>query len=166
MDIASHGFWGALAFGRRARKSFWLSFIFGALPDFIPFAPVVIEALIGNQRIFIGHGAITVLPNYVHGAYNVTHSLVVFIAAFVLVWLVRKKPFFEMSAWGLHILFDIPFHTKEFFPTPFLWPLSDFSVDGIPWSSPGVFIPNIILLILLYVRFWYITDYKPRHSLK
>lgn len=35
MDIVSHGLWGAIAFGRRTRSSFWLSFVFGIAPDFV-----------------------------------------------------------------------------------------------------------------------------------
>ena len=32
MDIVSHGLWGALAFGRKNRRSFWLAFGIGLAP--------------------------------------------------------------------------------------------------------------------------------------
>jgi len=42
----------------------------------------------------------------------------------------------------------------EFFPTPFLWPISDFKVDAWVWGSYYIFIPNVILLIALYSWFF------------
>jgi hypothetical protein len=69
------------------------------------------------------------------------------------VWLVRKKPLLEMGAWVLHICMDIPTHGTAFFPTPFLWPVSDLHVDGVPWSRPYIFFPNVALLAVLYA--WY-----------
>lgn len=67
----------------------------------------------------------------------------------------------EMLAWPLHILVDIPTHSERFFPTPFLWPLSDFHVDGHPWSDPRIFIPNVILIAGLYT--WYYW-WRPRRE--
>lgn len=60
-----------------------------------------------------------------------------------------------MLAWLAHILLDIPFHTKAYFPTKLLWPLSDFSFDGISWGDARVWFPQLALLaaMLLY-RFW------------
>ena len=37
MDILSHGLWGAIAFGRRNRPSFWLAFVIGLAPDLLSF---------------------------------------------------------------------------------------------------------------------------------
>ena len=36
-----------------------------------------------------------------------------------------------MLAWPFHIILDFPFHSKEYFPTKIIWPVSDFSFDGI-----------------------------------
>ena len=48
------------------------------------------------------------IPTYVYHAYNVTHSLVIFAAAFALVWMIRRKCPWVMGAWGLHILLRHP----------------------------------------------------------
>ena len=37
MDIVSHGLWGAIAFGRKSRSSFWLAFLIGLAPDLFSF---------------------------------------------------------------------------------------------------------------------------------
>jgi len=59
-----------------------------------------------------------------------------------------------MWAWGLHILMDIPTHSTDFFPTPFLWPFSGYRVDGISWGHPYIFFPNVVVLIVLYILFF------------
>jgi hypothetical protein len=66
-----------------------------------------------------------------------------------------RKPLWEFSAWGLHVLYDIPFHERRFFPTPFLWPVSSYTFDGISWGHPLVFIPNVTALALLAAIFLY-----------
>jgi hypothetical protein len=95
------------------------------------------------------------IPQYVHHLYDVTHSLVVFTVVFGTVWWVRKKPLLELLAWPLHIIVDMPTHSSAFFPTPFLWPVSDFTIDGISWGTPWIFIPNVVLILVLYLV-WYI----------
>ena len=85
-----------------------------------------------------------------HHLYDVTHSFVVFLAVFALLWLVMKRPVWELGAWGLHVLVDIPTHSFAFFPTPIFWPLSDWKFDGWQWSQPAILIPNFTVLLLLY----------------
>ncbi|MGQ0812296.1 MAG: metal-dependent hydrolase [Nitrospiraceae bacterium] len=102
------------------------------------------------------------IPQYVHHLYNVTHSLVVFLILFLLVWALVKWPVWELSAWGLHVLMDIPLHSFAFFPTPFLWPLSDWKFNGRQWMTPSIVIPNATLLILLYA--WYCAQLKRRRG--
>jgi len=44
-------------------------------------------------------------------------------------------------------------------PTPFLWPISTYKINGIPWSHQLIFFPNIILLVFFY---FYFFVYKKR----
>ena len=158
MDIISHGLWGSVAFGRKNRKSFLLAFLFGVMPDLLSFGIFFVLTLFGvfQRPDFGGLEPPTneMIPHFVHSLYNITHSLVVFVVLFALLWLIFKRPILEFGAWGLHILVDIPTHSSAFFPTPFLWPLSDFMVDGKNWSSPYIFIPNVVLLFVLYLWFF------------
>ena len=48
--------------------------------------------------------------------------------------------------WFFHILIDIPGHTIQFFPTPFLHPFSDLMFDGVRWSTWSFFFPQVIAL--------------------
>ena len=160
MDIISHGLWGSIAFGRKNKKSFRTAFLFGLAPDFLAFAPLFILIFLG----IVDRPSIppmeppdtSLIPSFVYGVYNVTHSLFVFAAAFLFLWIILRKPMWEICAWGLHILLDIPTHSYQFFPTPFLWPISDFRFDGIGWSDPYIFFPNIVVLLILYVWFYLI----------
>jgi len=102
-----------------------------------------------------GHPDITEFPLYAQNLYNATHSLIVFALIFSLVWLFNRKPLWIMLAWALHILIDIPTHDITLFPTPFLWPLSQFRFDGISWHKPIVMILDVSLLFIFYL-YWFI----------
>jgi membrane-bound metal-dependent hydrolase YbcI (DUF457 family) len=98
----------------------------------------------------------------VHDLYHFTHSFVIFALAFAAVWVFRRKAFLPMLAWPLHIIVDIPTHSTNFFPTPFLWPFFDnLRVDGIPWSHPMIFIPNVVLLAAVYLWFFVVRPRLP-----
>src|SRR6266568_98541 len=141
MDIISHGLWGGVTVGRKSRRSFWTAFCFGVAPDLFAFGPMFANRMFIHGLDFLNKLGkppdASSIPAYVHGVYNVTHSLVVFAVAFAVVWLIRRKPLLEMGAWALHICMDIFTHSTAFFPTPF------------------IFIPNVVLLAVLYAWFLY-----------
>lgn len=157
MDFISHGLWGGIAFGRKNKKFFLWSFLIGIAPDVFSFGILMVVNFVGflrgsSSNWHGGSGApdASQIPEFVHVLYNVTHSLVVFSLVFLLVWFIFKKPFWPLAAWGLHILVDIPTHSAEFFPTPFLWPFSNFYISGINWSNPWIFFSDWILIFLAY----------------
>ena len=158
MDIISHGLYGGIAVGRKSKKSYWLAFILGIAPDLLAFGPYFLLVLFGilpRQNFSVEPPAQALMPDFVQTSYAITHSLVIFLIVFALVWLILRRPMWELGAWGLHILVDIPTHSYTFFPTPFLWPISNFEVDGHAWGTPEIFIPNVALLIVLYLS-WYL----------
>lgn len=169
MDVLSHGLWGGISFGRKSRRSFWLAFLFGVLPDVIPFGPFFAAVFLGFYErpsfTFGGHPPEYLMPPFVHYLYQWTHSLLIFTAVFAFVWLLLHRPVYELLAWPLHIVFDIFTHTESFFPTPFLWPLSNYHVSFINWSDPRIFIPNVTALAALYVLF-FLTRFRRRRGVK
>ncbi len=167
MDTLSHGLWGSLAFGRRSKKSFWLAFFFGMAPDVFSFGPFFMSAFFGLAAWpkFSSHQSDpNLIPHYVHLLYQPTHSLIIFAAAFLLVWLIRKKPLWEMTAWGLHVLYDIPFHDRGFFATPFLWPVSSYTFNGWSWGHWWIFFPNVAALTILYAIWRYRRQQHKRYA--
>lgn len=161
MDIISHGLWGAIAFGRENRKLFGYSFLLGMAPDLVSFGFYTVGTWFG---IFSHpdwrsgeHPIPGEIPVFVHTLYNYSHSLIVFFVVFGLIWLFFHRPIWPVAAWGLHILVDIPTHAADFFPTPFLFPLSDFHINGISWSNPIIFFPNVLLLFMGLI--WFLWRY-------
>lgn len=158
MDIFSHGLYGGIAFGKRSKRDYITAFLFGVGPDLLAFGPFFLFMLLGLvawPAWGLEPPSSRMIPEYVYFLYSITHSLVIYGLFFALLWWLRKKNFAKLTlGWPLHILVDIPTHSNAFFPTPFLWPLSSFSVNGIPWSHVEIFIPNVIVIVLLY-SYWY-----------
>ena len=156
MDTLSHALWGRGLFGYRGLA--WPAFFFGAMPDLFSFGILIIYRLIsGDYTHVIGGGPppLNSIPWWVFINYDISHS---FVNAFICITIVRrfnKNIAFAMWAWPFHILLDFPFHSKAFFPTKLLWPITDFSFDGIPWSRPEIWFPNLagILILFIYRRY-------------
>ena len=156
MDILSHGLWGGIAFGRSNRPSFWLAFVVGLAPDLLSFGILYGAVTLGMADApDFSHGTPpeSTIPQYVHQLYNVTHSFLVFLLVFLLVWHLHRQPLWELAAWGLHVLVDVPTHSFAFFPTPVFWPLSNWKFDGWQWMTPVILVSNYVLLAVCYACF-------------
>ncbi len=153
MDLVSHALWGGIVFGQRSKKNFFTAAGITILPDVLTeglFAGLYLLD-IGNMPGWEnGHPNIPAYPFWAQNFYNSTHSVIVFTLCFLLIWMLVRKPVWIIGAWGLHILIDIPTHSINLFPTPFLWPLSDYKFNGIGWHNPLVLGANILLLLGAY----------------
>lgn len=153
MDFISHALWGGITIGRKSRKFFLSAMGISLLPDLLTeglFAMLYLAGIGDMPGWDAGHPDIIDYPIWAQYLYSGTHSLILFVPVFLILWGWAGKPVWLAGAWGLHILIDIPTHTLELFPTPFLWPLSDFKVDGIPWDQPTVIIIDMVLLLSVY----------------
>lgn len=172
MDIFAHVLWanagarGANAIADKkpevsGKRKFhmspgWTAF-FGVAPDFfaftIPFVFALFKVTFSKEPIysFFGHhGSIGGfdLASYL---YQFSHSLIIFALVFILVWVISKRPRWELLGWALHILIDIPSHSINFYPTPFLFPISDYRFPyGIQWSNMWYMIINYSALTLVW----------------
>ncbi len=150
MDFVSHSLWGGLAFGRETKRAFLLAAVISITPDLLTeglFGALYLLGIGGMPGWEHGHPNITDYPAFAQTLYNATHSFIPFAGIFGLTWLLSRKPVWILAAWGLHIAIDIPTHSLALFPTPFLWPLSSFKVDGIGWDNPVVIALNVIMLL-------------------
>ena len=93
----------------------------------------------------------SILFNITSGIYNFTHSIFVFLIVFLLVFLILKRPLLEMAGWLFHIIIDIPTHSYRFYPTPFLWPFSQWKFDGISWAEPWFIAINYSAIAIVYL---------------
>lgn len=151
MDVFSHGLWGWAFLNK---EKWYLAMFFGILPDIISFGPHLLYMFF-NGGLKAGKPDIAAIPKYVFTIYNVMHSIIVVALVFAIIFLLTKKVYIFMLAWPIHILMDIPTHTKEFFPTKFLFPLSGFYIDGFSWGQWWFMAINYSLLLIVYAVIFY-----------
>ena len=151
MDILAHGLWGGVTFGRK--KLLGLAILFGVLPDLLAFGPFFVIKLI-NRTFQFGKPNLAEIPNWVFTSYDFSHSLFTAIILYLIIRYFNKTLSYTFLAYPLHILCDIFTHSKSFFPTPFLFPISDFKVNGISWSDPTFMLVNYSAIITAYIIFF------------
>ena len=86
--------------------------------------------------------------------YAVGHSLVAFALVNGFIALLTHRRAEGLFGWLLHILIDIPTHSFNYYATRFLWPISDFRVDGIAWWTPWFWVSTYAALDVIYVGLW------------
>lgn len=152
----------------------WMAW-WGVFPDLfaftIPFSVLIFNLITGGmsfsdfprpENVEPAHAGAEKAFGIAPYLYNVSHSAVAFLVVFYGIWLLRGahakkegKTFlsvlpFPLLGWLLHILIDIPTHSYDFYPTPFLWPVSEFKIDGISWGVRWFMLLNYSSILLAY----------------
>lgn len=154
MDILAHGLWTNVVYGQAPPRRHWWGVFFGVAPDLASFGVFFMQRLVTSGLPF-GQPELITIPSYIYHLYNYTHSLVVFVLTALVVYLARGRRLpWVMGGWGLHIAIDIFTHGRDFFPTPFLWPLSHATVNSFSWADPWFMALNYGALAVVYVA-WY-----------
>ncbi len=163
MDFISHALWPVAIFQNARWK--WKAALFGILPDVGTFAPLIylfsqdglrqVKWIIPfTNRIGIPYLTLTI-PDGWMAPYYLLHSMVVWIVVVTVVFFFRKKMYWPLLGWGLHIAFDMFLHSGRY-ATQILYPLSDWAIDSeVGWQDPWVLAVNwISLLVLLGILFF------------
>lgn len=173
MDIISHGLWGAAAAkglnikikNSGNKVNLKAAMFWGMFPDLfaftVPFILIFYGFIFGNGNKFYAPRIDEIEPaskdtqtvfKIAHFLYNISHSAIVFIIIFAVIFLIFKKINYSMLAWPLHILMDIPTHSYKFFPTPVFWPVSEWKFRyGFSWANIWFEILNYSLLIIIFI---------------
>jgi len=78
-------------------------------------------------------------PTWMATVHHLAHRfLVVAVYAVVVRVLRRQWPAAESKAWALHILIDLPMHSRRRWAPQFLWPVSTVTIDGVSWAEAAV----------------------------
>jgi hypothetical protein len=162
MDIVAHGLWAGAAAVAAQRAGVKVRPVWAAawamFPDVLAFGPPVavglwmlVSGAAGSARP--GHAGV---PHVHLGAplYPLGHSLVTFAVVFGLVTLAMRRPPLAMLGWLTHILIDIPTHSNSYYATRFLWPLSGYSINGVPWWTPWLWVCTYVGLAITYLVLW------------
>jgi hypothetical protein len=159
MEIVAHGLWAAAAAitakrSTSARIHVGWAVWWTAFPDVLAFGPSVAIGL--WLRLAGGNSGSAAIPRVHIGLplYPAGHSLIVFLAVFGIVSILARRIVLEMLGWLLHILIDIPTHSLDYYATRFLWPVSDFRVDGIAWWTPWFWAATYGALGVTYFWLW------------
>lgn len=171
MDVFSHWLWGMAL--TRKKVSWKISGPMGVLPDLLAFIPASIYRMTnGIKSTRVDENSVTSDMPVAWEIYQWTHSLtiVAFLygcAYYFLKYRGNQKPalmaWMFVLPWFFHILIDIPSHTIDFFPTPFLHPFSDFMFDGVRWSTWWVWFPQFAVLVAIW---WVILKRENHHLLR
>jgi hypothetical protein len=150
MDYFAHAAWSFIFFNKK--KPIWAAIAFGILPDTLSWFLFMVYNLLFNGAD-LGKPALFKLPSWMISLYGVTHSLIVFLVIAGIIYLIFKKIPWYVYAWPIHILMDIPTHSRDFLPTPFLWPISNWFFPGFSWGQPWFMVLNwsLILIFIAYV---------------
>lgn len=178
MDILAHGLWaaiGAQALTQGCRPvSARGAIAWGIAPDLLAFTPlfgfIILGVVDGNltwAQLFnpesLRHASLNGHPIFRLTVilYSLGHSAVVFAVALVFACWWRRRSCWEMGGWGLHILLDIPTHSHDFYPTPFLWPLSDWTADGVSWTETWMLGLNYVAITMSWA---WLATMSPSHQ--
>jgi len=179
MDIFSHALWTGLssrAVNLKIKKplSVRMAAFWGIFPDLLAFTPLFFWVVF---NLISGSFAWNHIPRpsqmepfspdtplifrITSVFYNISHSIIIFLlVAAVLLILNRfifsdslkfRRPPWEMAGWLFHIIIDIPTHTYEFYPTPFLWPVSGWKFSGFHWDAPWFIALNYSAIIIFFI---------------
>ena len=155
MDVFAHVLYANLVFKDLPIEKRSIALVFSVAPDFLSFSLLTFRMMI-NKNLRLAKPDLKHIPPYVHRLYDITHSLVVWLAVFLLLWFFAPKWLaIAFMAWGMHILIDIFTHTEEFFPTPLFWPISKFHFSILSWSETWFQIANYSLIAILYWLFYF-----------
>lgn len=86
--------------------------------------------------------------------YPAAHSVVVFLLVFGVVTAATRRVVIELLGWLLHILIDVPTHSLDYYATRFLWPVSEYRIDGIAWWTPWFWAATYAALAVVYFVLW------------
>lgn len=161
MDVLAHFLWSSAVFFRY--KWCWWAGVVGMLPDLLSMGILTIVRAI---QFFFEDWAYILgpVPQWLNYLYNFTHSIVIWVLLFWIIWLWVQKPPYIMFAWLLHIVIDIFTHAPGHFPTPILWPFSTwYYAYGVRWVTPLFMVINYSALAVLYgiIALHYRQNRKP-----
>jgi len=151
MDTFAHAFWSYIIFHNS--ELVLLAILFGVLPDLLSWTVYMFTPK-KNGFNWKKKPDLNLIPKWVFTLYGLTHSIFSILFVFTIIYIIFNHIPIYLWAWPLHVFIDIPTHTKNFLPTPFLWPFSDYKFPGISWGTKKFIIVNysLIIFFLIYLN--------------
>lgn len=145
MDTLAHLLWTFIFFYKT--KYLPLGLIIGVVPDLLSWGIYLVYRIFKHMPF--DKPDLALVPKWVFTLYGITHSIFVFALVCIVVFILWKEWAIVLLPWLIHILMDIPTHTREFLGTPFLWPFSKWLFPGMSWGTLWFMLINYTLIIIL-----------------
>src|SRR5579864_3242332 len=150
MDILAHGLYGGAIVLKKSPQLYWLGVLSGMSPDILAGSFRLYKAGVRKALpSFLGihHD----LPGSAYTVYHITHSFITAFCLFLVLFLIHRDFAILSLPYAFHILCDIPFHTGRF-ATRFLYPLSNFHINGYEYAKhKWLYVPNYLVILLFYL---------------
>ena len=157
MDILSHLLISNLVYKELPMADRWLALVMGVFPDLASFVGVF-NIEFAKKLLFFKRIPAAYFPRYVLLAYNITHSLLFWLATWMFFYLILHwtTAAIIVSSWGLHIVIDIFTHnSKSNLAARIFWPVSNWHFDGFMYTTKKFLISAYIIIALLYLIFYF-----------
>ncbi len=160
MDVFAHGAWSGIIF---RKGSVWKAILIGVLPDILSWGIYLSYTFFFGESF--GRPVLESISSWVFVLYGVTHSLIVATVVLGSLWFAVGKKFpLYLLAWPIHIVLDVPLHSADFLPTPFLWPVSTWAFPGISWGEKWLWIGNWVLIGIALVYVWWESTKREKNG--
>lgn len=167
MDILAHGLWAGVGLGlaqRRwhlTRRTMAATVAMAVLPDIVHLLPSFVWAAFGDGKFAAVRdyaialpGQEPVVPHMVellsHHLHCIWHSAVVAGVVTALLWGLRRSLWIPLLGWWSHIVIDVFTHSADFYPSPVLYPFTQWGFDGLAWNAPWFMLLNYITLAAVW----------------
>ena len=145
MDVFAHAAWTYILFHNA--ENFYLYLLAGILPDILSWGFYALYH-IPKKGLRPGPPKEKDIPRWVFTLYGLTHSLFSFACVFIILMFITDEIPVYLTAWLVHLMIDIPTHSREYLHTPFLWPFSDYAFPGISWGTVPFMVINWVVIII------------------
>lgn len=158
MRIYEHFGWTYVLYHKSKHLKYAL--LVSILPDLLSWGFWIPYAAITGVQSLRNRPNPNLIPDWIFTLYGITHSVVVAVIVFTIIYILFKKIPIYLWAWPINVIIDIPLHAGDYLPTPFLWPVSDWKFAGISWSNKYFTITNYLLLLgsIVYINRRRITN--------
>lgn len=159
MDIFAHAMWagtGMVAARRRwpvATRALILTVVLAVLPDLFQLLPIMGWWILGDGSLATVRDYAVALPGQIpwlppivsflsHHLHCTAHSAMVAGVVTWLIWIVIGSFWIPLVGWWSHIVIDVFTHSKDFYPSPVLYPITEQGFNGIAWNTPWFMVLN------------------------
>ena len=159
VDSLAHTLWAGagIALARRhwriATRTAAATMVLAALPDVVQLLPILGWWAFGDGSLAALRAYAMALPgqepllpplvaDLSHHLHCITHSALVAGAVTLLLWATRRSLWIPLFGWWSHIVSDVFTHSKSFYPSPVLYPVTQQGFDGIAWNTPWFAVLN------------------------